>query len=68
MPPLQHFFAEALFVFEQPGAERGDSVVLVVDRLAEQEELPLLGAEQDDEPHHDGESGFVELRGGHVLQ
>lgn len=30
-----------------------------VDRLAEQEELALLGAEQDDEPHHDGEAAFI---------
>ena len=42
--------------------------MLIVNRFAKQQQFPLLGAEQNDQPHHDGEASLVKLRGRNVLQ
>jgi hypothetical protein len=43
-------------------AQRRHGVVLVEDRVAQQEQAPLLGREQEHQPHHHGDGGLVELR------
>ena len=46
----------------------GDGVVLVVEVVAEQEQAFFLGAEEEDQPHHDREGGVVEVPFGSVGQ
>ena len=41
-----------------------DGVVLVVELVAEQEQVPLLGAEQEHQPHHHRQGGFVQPASG----
>ena len=59
---FQHFFAVLVGHFLQLLPQGGDGVVLVVERLAEKQQAALLGGEEEHQPHHDGEGGFVELR------
>ena len=68
VPTFQDLVAEAFLFLAQLGAQRGDGVVLIVNRFSEQQELPLFGAEQHNEPHHDGEPGLIKLRRRDVLQ
>ena len=68
VPPLQDLLALLVGRLLEPGHEGRDGVVLVVERVAQQEQVPLLGREQEHEPHHDREGGPVEFGLGHARQ
>ena len=68
MTAFQDFLAEAGRRDPQLLPQRGDGVVLVVEFVAQQEQFPLLGAEQEHQPHHDRQGGFVEHVLGHALE
>ena len=57
---FENFFAVLVGAFAEQLAQGGDGVVLVVKRVAEQEQSAFFGGEQEDEPHHDGERAVVE--------
>ena len=48
--------------------QRADGVVLVVQVVAQEQQFPLLGAEQEHQPHHDREGRLVENLLVHVGQ
>ena len=48
-------------------AERGHGVVLIEERVAQQEQAAFFGREQKDQPHHDGDGGLVDLGDGNVF-
>ena len=68
VPALQHLLAEAGRRVPQLLPQGRDGVVLVVELVAQQQQFPLLGAEQEHQPHHDRQGGFVELGLGHARQ
>ena len=57
---LEHLLAVPIGLLAQLGAERRDGVVGVADRIAQEQQAPLLGREQEDEPHHDREGRLVQ--------
>ena len=61
MTASEDFLAELVGRDPQLLPQRGDGVVLVVEFVAQQQQFPLLGAEQEHQPHHDREGGFVEF-------
>ena len=48
--------------------QRRDGVVVVVKRLAQMQQAALFGGEEKDQPHHDGQRGFVEDSLGHSFE
>ena len=68
VPALEDLLAVLVGSLAELLAQGRDGVVLVVERVAEQEQVALLGAEQEDKPHHDGECGLVDLGLGHPGQ
>ena len=68
VPPLQDLLALLVGRLLEPGHEGRDGVVLVVERVAQQQQVPLLGREQEHQPHHDREGGPVEFGLGHARQ
>ena len=65
---FQHLLAEVGRRDPQLLPQGRDGVVLVVKLVAQQQQIPLLGAEQEHQPHHDRQGGFVELVLGHALE
>ena len=59
MAMLQNLFAMLIGDSPQLIAKRGDRVVLVIHLRAEQEQSPLLGGEQENQPHHHGQRRFI---------
>ena len=68
MTAFQHILPQLFPVFIQPGAQRADGVMLIVDRLTEQEEFSFLRTEGEHQPHHDGKTSLIKLSGRHILQ
>ena len=62
------FLAELVGRDTQLLPQRADGVVLVVEFVAQEQQFPLLGAEQEHQPHHDGEGRLVENLFVHVGQ
>jgi hypothetical protein len=46
----------------------GNSVVLAVDRVRDGQQVALFGEEEEDQPHHDGEGGFIYVLLGNALE
>ncbi len=65
---LQYLFAVAVGHFLQLGAQGTDGVILVINRVAEQEQPALLRRQQEDEAHHDRQSRFIQLLFVHARQ
>ena len=65
---LQHLLAEVGRRDPQLLPQGRDGVVLVVKLVAQQEQVSLLGAEQEHQPHHHRQGGFVQLVLGHPLE
>ena len=61
VPAFEHFLAVLVGRFLQLGHEGRDGVVLVVERVAQEQQFPLLGGEQEHQPHHDRQGGLVEV-------
>ena len=57
---FQHLLAVAVGHFLQLLLQGGDGVVVVVERVAKVQQAALLGGEQEDQAHHDGQRGVVE--------
>ena len=57
---LIHRVGMARLVLDQPGEQAGDRVILD-EQVVGRKHLPLLGVEQEDQPHQDGEQPFVDL-------
>ena len=68
VPPLQHLLAVLVGGFLELGHEGRDGVVLVVERVAQEQQAPLLGREQKHQPHHDRQGGFVQVGLGDARQ
>ena len=60
IPEAENFFAELICRDPQLFSQRADGIVFVVQVIAQQQQFPLLGAEQEYQPHHDREGRFVE--------
>ena len=68
VPPLQDLLAVLVGRLLELGHEGRDGVVLVVERVAQEQQVPLLGREQEHQPHHDRQGGLVEFGLGHARQ
>ena len=68
VPPLQHLFTVLIGLFAQSGLQRGDGVILVIERLAQQQHIALLRRHQEDQAHHHRQRCFVEFRLTQVAQ
>jgi hypothetical protein len=42
--------------------------MLVVERVAQEQQAPLLGREQEHQPHHDRQGGFIQVSLGDARQ
>ena len=49
-------------------AQSGNGVILIVKLRPQQQEPPFLRTKKENEPHHDGKSGFVEFRRSYIAQ
>src|SRR5438046_677313 len=56
---LKDFFTVLISPFTEQFAQRGNGVVLIVKRVAKQEQAALFGGEKENEAHHHGESAVV---------
>ena len=54
--------------FLQLRHEGRDGVVLVVEWVAQEQQVPLLGREQEHQPHHDRQGGLVQVGLGDARQ
>jgi len=64
--PGERFLAMLIRALAQSLAQGGDGVALIVEFVAEGQQLALLRREQKHEPHHHGQRGLVELRDAHA--
>lgn len=67
-PAFQDFLALGIGLGAQGRSQGGDGVVVVPQRLPQQQEAAFLGVEQEHEPHHHRQGGLVQLRLGHMAQ
>src|SRR5690606_23845175 len=58
---LEQLLAMAIRLRAHLGAEGRDGVVGVPERIAQAQKTSLLGREQEDEAHHDGQRRLVQL-------
>jgi len=65
---FQHLLAKVVRRDSQLLPQGRNGVVLVIKLVAQQEQVSLLGAEQEHQPHHHREGGIVQLVLGHSLE
>ena len=53
---LQNFFAEPIGSLAKLIVESRNSVVVVIDKVGDREQVPLFSKEEKDQAHHEGES------------
>ena len=68
VPPFQNLLAMLVGRFLEPGHESRDGIVLVVEWVAQEQEAPLLGREQKNQPHHDRQGRFIKVGLGDARQ
>ena len=68
VPPFQNLLAMLVTSFLEPGHEGRDGIMLVVERVAQEQEAPLLGREQKNQPHHDRQGRFIKVGLGDARQ
>ena len=68
MPTFQYLLSVLVSRFLELRNEGRDGVMLVKEWVAQQQQAPLLGREQEHQPHHDCECGPVEFGLGDARQ
>ena len=65
---FEHFFAQAVGGLAKLVVQGGDGVVLAVDRVGDGQQVALFGEEEEDQPHHQSERGFVDVLAGEAVE
>lgn len=61
-PCVPASFEDFLGLAAELHPQGGNSIIGLVTLVSHEQEPALLGGEQEDDPHHDGQSGFIEFR------